>query len=424
MKELSIEEKAKRYDEAIEQLRAMMPNWENLSYNGKTFLQDLVYIIPELKESEDEKIKQFLIREIEGTSDEIMSYRNMNKKDVLTWLEKQGEHANFRNKIQVGDKVTRNRDGVLVNLSQLNRVAKKDEKQGEQKPTDNIEPKFKVGDFIVNDYCIGKVIELTNDAYLLDTGQGVPFSCEHNAHLWTIQDAKDGDVLATLDYILIFKEFLKNDGGISYCHYDFGAGNPQFIWSEDKNWYFGKEAIVYPATKEQRDLLFQKMKEAGYEWDAEKKEVKKIEENFFWSEDDENIRQWIISDINKLHYLKKKSSIIANKEINWLKSLKDRVQPKQEWSEEDEEMYKEVLTNIIYAKNDLKVKECLGLSKRAMKAFNWFSKRYKSLKPQNTWRPSDAQMASITCVVRNMKESACYDSELVSLLNDLKKLKG
>ena len=39
------------------------------------------------------------------------------------------------------------------------------------------------------------------------------------------------------------------------------------------------------------------------------------------------------------------------------------------WNEEDEEMYKEVLTDIIYAKNDLEAKECLGLSKRAMKAF-------------------------------------------------------
>jgi hypothetical protein len=29
-----------------------------------------------------------------------------------------------------------------------------------------------------------------------------------------------------------------------------------------------------PATKEQRDLLFHKMKEAGYEWNAEKKELK------------------------------------------------------------------------------------------------------------------------------------------------------
>lgn len=40
---------------------------------------------------EDEKIRQFLLSEVTGTSDEIMSYRNMNKKDVIAWLEKQGE---------------------------------------------------------------------------------------------------------------------------------------------------------------------------------------------------------------------------------------------------------------------------------------------------------------------------------------------
>ena len=60
MKELSIEGKATRYDKAIEKLRGMMPNWERLSYNGKTFLQDLTYIFPELKDSEDERIKTFI----------------------------------------------------------------------------------------------------------------------------------------------------------------------------------------------------------------------------------------------------------------------------------------------------------------------------------------------------------------------------
>ena len=35
---------------------------------------------------------------------------------------------------------------------------------------------------------------------------------------------------------------------------------------------------VKPATKIQRDFLFRKIKEAGYEWDAEKKELKKIEQ--------------------------------------------------------------------------------------------------------------------------------------------------
>ena len=37
---------------------------------------------------------------------------------------------------------------------------------------------------------------------------------------------------------------------------------------------------AYPATKEQRDLLFSKMKEAGYEWDADKKELRKIQTHY------------------------------------------------------------------------------------------------------------------------------------------------
>ena len=37
-----------------------------------------------------------------------------------------------------------------------------------------------------------------------------------------------------------------------------------------------KSKEFHPATKEQRDFLFQKMHEAGYEWDADKKELKSI----------------------------------------------------------------------------------------------------------------------------------------------------
>lgn len=47
-------------------------------------------LFTENKES-DEKIRQFLIHEVTETTNEIMSYRNMNKKDVLDWLEKQGQ---------------------------------------------------------------------------------------------------------------------------------------------------------------------------------------------------------------------------------------------------------------------------------------------------------------------------------------------
>ena len=134
-------------------------------------------------------------------------------------------------------------------------------------------PKFKVDDWIVNDYCMGKVIALTDDAYLLDTGQGIPFSCEYNAHLWTIADAKDGDVLQLGVVTAIFKESIGNGNCKCYC----SVFNGEFeIPSQDgaDNSYGCHNAT--PATKEQRELLFQKMKEAGYEWDAEKLEPIKV----------------------------------------------------------------------------------------------------------------------------------------------------
>lgn len=138
---------------------------------------------------------------------------------------------------------------------------------------DKVEPKFKVGDFIINDYCMGRVIEITNDAYLLDTEQGIPFSCP-NTRLWNItKDAKDGDVLASDNSIFIFQEEYIAEKPVAYC----GLMNGLFVKGEDACWTNEK---CHPATKEQCELLFQKMKEAGYEWDAEKKKLKKIKQEF------------------------------------------------------------------------------------------------------------------------------------------------
>jgi hypothetical protein len=79
-------------------------------------------IFPELKESEDERIRGAIMHFISHTP--TVPKGIINKEQMLAWLEKQGEHANFRNKIQIGDKVTRNEAGILVNISQPNRIAK------------------------------------------------------------------------------------------------------------------------------------------------------------------------------------------------------------------------------------------------------------------------------------------------------------
>ena len=112
MKELSIEEKSRRYDNIIEKANKMH------SENCEACQACIEELIPELKESEDERIRKELI--------EFVKSRGGFKQEYIDWLEKQGE----------------------------------------QKPADKVEPKFKVGDKVLID---GKVctIKLVNDDKIL-----------------------------------------------------------------------------------------------------------------------------------------------------------------------------------------------------------------------------------------------------------------
>ena len=86
----SIKEKAKAYDEAIERAKGVIEQNPLMEYLKK----GIEYIFPELKESEDERIRKELI-------DFLEYYRLNNVLDIKTisiltdsvaWLEKQGEH--------------------------------------------------------------------------------------------------------------------------------------------------------------------------------------------------------------------------------------------------------------------------------------------------------------------------------------------
>ena len=156
---------------------------------------------------------------------------------------------------------------------------------------DKIEPRFKVGDWVVNKFGDSWYIDsLDKKNYQVSDGKGnynyFPISKQDEMHLWTVQDAKDGDVLANDHHILILKELVydwssngtpfitlpKLHSVKAYCGI---KPNGNFEIGKD-NWCFCGTLHILPATKEQRDLLFQKMKEADYEWDADKKELKKL----------------------------------------------------------------------------------------------------------------------------------------------------
>ena len=154
-----------------------------------------------------------------------------------------------------------------------------------------IEPKFHEGEWVVTDYGeVNQVITVSEDGegFTLDDGSYFSGSWKDMYHLWTIQDAKDGDVLC--DYheeynkrlIFILKKFEHVNFGLvkpsdysSYCFISAGDGH------RFKEGTYHHSHNIKPATKEQRDFLFQKMKEAGYKWDKETKTLNKLVEPKF-----------------------------------------------------------------------------------------------------------------------------------------------
>ena len=89
MKQLSIEEKAKAYDKAIETFDVIL-NLDNVKESGTIFVDDIRKIFPELAESEDEKIRKAVIN-VFATHKDYEIFFGASVKDILAWLEKQGQ---------------------------------------------------------------------------------------------------------------------------------------------------------------------------------------------------------------------------------------------------------------------------------------------------------------------------------------------
>ena len=242
MKELSIEEKAKRYDEMSKEVKDFFDGKQKMYSDVE---QTLNHLFPELRVSEDEKIRKALID----------YFDDANKVDENP-LQSYGIHT----------------DKVIAWL----------EKQGESKPTDIVEPEFHKGDWVVREYTkdiitINQVVDVKRIddecfGYTLDDGTYFSGSWESSYHLWTIQDAKDGDVLVASDgSIFLFK----STTGYACKHYVALTTDGAVKLNEGLEHYWEISTAVHPATKEQCDLLFSKINEAGYKWNNEKKKLGK-----------------------------------------------------------------------------------------------------------------------------------------------------
>ena len=212
----------------------------------------------------------------------IFNYRG-DIKDRAKWMNFLGVKAYFFEKEdekKLCDKCRKEQGShSCQDITALGRCAVKHEKN----PTDKVEPKFKVGDWITNkghSYLIAS-IDYEQGRYLFEIGGYTHeqlnweyiYSADEKYHLWTIADAKPGDVLASNNGVIILvKESRNSSWGYRLSYYCAVLYDGTF---EPREFHVNPEKF-FPATKEQRDLLFQKMEEAGYEWDANKKELKKI----------------------------------------------------------------------------------------------------------------------------------------------------
>lgn len=336
MKELTIEQKARAYDKSLERAKKLQKTCDRQAVVGWC-----EYIFPVLKESEDERIRKWIKKELENKYVEDGIVNNVLADKAFAWLEKQGtpkqvsiwKHwkdgiaGNGEGKpiylVKIGNTYSLNSclgfECDYIELSELDNLMlekqghtdsiiekAKTEKQrviitetdgnanidwdtrsledakrllecGLQYINTEIEkqskPKFKIGDWIIN-HQTGLIKRIKNvllcginGIYEFESSSMPIDYVDNTFHLWTIQDAKDGDVLATKDTVFIFKHMDK--AGLSLCKsYCEVIGNSKLGFGFDFS-----INNVHPATKEQRDLLFQKMREAGYTFDFEKNKI-------------------------------------------------------------------------------------------------------------------------------------------------------
>ena len=295
--------------EAIEIIRSNF-------HNGSVKLSEaLKTLIPELEENEndDDGIRMDLIEFVRQYGDNY--YGQFSKASVISWLEKQGEQNKqhlydiiislwgLLDKIdtfvdlQINDTSQHNPFRKIEDITQeRHKFVKSDgynlfiddfmitndknfEKQGEKKSADNVGPKFKAGDWII---CDGLhpalILNVADNKYEIEftdngaVGHHAIDFIERHWHLWTIEDTKDGDVLVSGSGCPFIYKNINDRLALFYCCV---SADNDFLIGNDRS-YCGLKKTAKPATKKQHDYLFQRMNDAEYKWDANKKELHAI----------------------------------------------------------------------------------------------------------------------------------------------------
>lgn len=249
-----------------EKLNLVKKALESGSYDKST----IEYIFPELKESEDERVKRILYsisskmarhRVLIFTEEEFQCFDAWSNAWIKERCNKPVDKSiETKPKFNVGDWVIINNDKIDLDLISFDYL--------------DLNSPLLITDFDVDGQHY-KVEDVNGKSYY----PRMEF-IENRYHLWTFEDAKDGDVFACynrmsddFDYIFIYNkaEFFR-----AYCYYS--KKEDDVILEDGKGVYFSyNRKFLELATKKQRDFLWSRLKKKHFEWDDKNKTFTRID---------------------------------------------------------------------------------------------------------------------------------------------------
>lgn len=309
MKELSIEEKAKRYDEALERARKLQEN-----SNGMILKKRLWNIFPELKESEDEEIRKALIN-VFAMHKHYEVFFGVSVEDICAWLEKQGEHKPLY--IRFGD----------IPKNEKSKVYNGEIEIGTEKGV-SVYPAFEDSE---GNIVLGLSLPITKTS--LYTQQHLLEYDNRACYLVSgdyVGKGTDGEpLLRNIKIIREIKDFRVNQSEqkpILDIEIPFGAKDSEL---QEATYYIPKG--FYAEINDDKVVI--KKGEKPAEWSEENgRRIQRISD-FIWKN-----RKGDTDDIYQ-----------QEQDVKWLKSLKDRVgceancTTTKEWSEDDEHRVKDAI---------------------------------------------------------------------------------
>lgn len=398
-KVMTQEEKAKRFDEVLAMAKECITYVPDNAVN-----QYLLDMFPELKESEDERIRGNLIELFHDTvsNDEIFSDYGLDKTEVLAWLEKQGKEKSWKPSKEemdvlyglayITNQYNEHKEEVITRLYQdLKREFFNGSSYENMFPNTSTEDDVRRRSTIqVLEYA--RSLDTYNQYGKADIDKNIAW-LEKQGQTFTKKDVDDAYLKGVCDA----KSELEKQGEQNHCMIQWKGDNLKEVidfTGKDKNfekWF--KSFEEYEKYVQEHDGIFKLFNADGSHYEVP-------------------VGAWIVKTPDGYNVASK--AIFRQKFVD---TPKFKVEQTTAWSEDDKDLMYNTLSNL----TELKDRYGDGYG-NVGKCIDWLKSLKERVQPQNTWKPSGEQILALRWILNNIPYNR-HKEEISGLLEQLKKLK-